>query len=100
MKIQLFFILVLGLWIESAINIYAQNTVGQTDVFERIAQQKSRKVPGLGDNLAPQLPDKAIPVDKTPMRHFVPQDKIDTQEELDKELSVMRQKYAPFFFKF
>lgn len=96
MKIQLFFILVLGLWIESAINIYAQNTVGQTDVFERIAQQKSRKVPGLVDNLAPQLPDKAIPVDKTPMRHFVPQDKIDTQEELDKELSVMRQKYAPY----
>ncbi|MCP5537520.1 MAG: hypothetical protein H7A51_14965 [Akkermansiaceae bacterium] len=68
----------------------------EKDLFEEIAKQKNAVVPGLAPNPAPKLPDITLPWSARPAIGFKPENKIDTQEELDAELQRMREKFAPF----
>tara|TARA_R100001369_G_scaffold76278_1_gene105410 strand:- start:8163 stop:10715 length:2553 start_codon:yes stop_codon:yes gene_type:complete len=66
------------------------------DIFEQIALQSRKEVPGLQKNYAPVLPNLILKWDNVPQIAFKPGKTISTQTELDKELVKMRDKYAPF----
>lgn len=68
----------------------------QQDIFEQFALQKCLEKPGLEKNEAPVLPEIKLAWDDVSREGFQPSTKITTQAQLEKELSAMRKRYAPF----
>lgn len=68
----------------------------QQDIFEQFALQKRMEKPGLEKNEAPALPEIKLAWDDVGREGFQPSTKITTQVQLEKELSAMRKRYAPF----
>lgn len=90
MKVRSLCIITAG-WL-LAMNLSAQ----QQDIFEQLALQKRLEKPGLEKNEAPVLPEIKLAWDDASREGFQPSTKITTQAQLEKELSVMRKRYAPF----
>ena len=64
--------------------------------FESIAKRKLNEIPGLVNNEPPRLSNNSLSWDNKVGKPFKTANKIDTQEELEKELVIMRDKYRPF----
>lgn len=75
----------------------AQENKTQEDQFAQIGTRKtSTRVHLLEDKLPPVLPEKYLPEMKGKKSAFKPIEKMDTPEELQKELALMDAKFTPF----
>ena len=66
------------------------------DIFEQLALQKRKEVPGLEKKRAPVLPNVILKWDEKTQKGFKPSKTISTQKQLNEELFKMRKKYASF----
>ena len=75
----------------------AQNKKGGGDHFAQIGnREQGTRLHLLEDKLPPVLPDIYLPEMKGKRAAFKPMERMDTKEELQKELARMRKKFVPF----
>lgn len=81
----------------SSLSVICQKTKQDDDQFAQIGNRaQATRIHLLEDKLPPVLPEKYLPEMKGKEGAFTPMDKMDTQEELSKELVLMREKFLPF----
>ena len=75
----------------------AQNKKAETDQFAKIGNMvQGTRLHLLEDKLPPNLPDIYLPEMKGKRAAFKPIERMDTKEELQKELARLRRKFIPF----
>ena len=81
----------------TAISVFAQKDKETIDHFAQIGNRmQGTRLHLLEEKLPPVLPEIYLPKMAGKKSAFQPIDKIDTDEELQKELVAMREKFAPF----
>ena len=95
MRIKKFiFIIIAGSFLSSAM---AQNAKNSTDHFAQIGNRvQGTRLHLLEDKLPPVLPDIYLPKMQGKKNAFKPIDKVDTPEELKRELAKLREKFVPY----
>ena len=82
-------------WI--SFSVKAQEKIGKADLFAQIGNMvQGTRAHLLEDKLPPILPEIYLPGMQTNQRGFSPIDRVDTKEELQQELLIMRERYIPF----
>jgi len=94
--LRIFFICVVVLLTNGYLTFAQDDKKDVKDIFEQLALQERKEVPGLEKNRAPVLPDVILNWDEKVQKGFKPGKTISTQKQLNKELVRMRKKFAPF----